>query len=103
MNIRLMRGQVVVREIKQPASTVLWSPDEAPRQVKTHRGRVLGLGAPALEHGKVEVPHGFKVGDEVIYHFTHHQEAHTRLWVDGEEATWIPQGNVDGVIEREMN
>jgi co-chaperonin GroES (HSP10) len=99
MNIRLMRGQVVVRETTPKPSDTIWTPDPTARQVKTHRGIVLGVGPPALEFNAVEVPHGFNVGDEVIYHFQHHQDAHTRPWTDGRDATWLPQYCVDGVIE----
>lgn len=103
MKVRLLRGQVVVRETTPPASQTLWMPEEKARQVKTHRGVVLGMGPPAL-FGKfgVEVPYDFQVGDEVSYHFVHHAEAHTRPWpLDGLDATWVPQHAVDAVWERD--
>lgn len=109
--IRLMRGQVVVREVEK--KSVIWTPEDKARSVKTHRGTVLGLGPPALncpmdKLGRctsltckhVEVPYMFGVGDTVQFHYAHHQEAHTRTWPpDGRLATWVPQGSVDAVIE----
>ena len=102
--IRPMRGQVVVRECH--VAQFLWTPDANPRQVKTHQGVVLAMGAPARTPmsvdgerwiGGVEIPHGFEVGDVVQYHFEHHQEAWTMAWEDGSPATWLAQKNVDGV------
>lgn len=102
--IRLMRGQVVVRELDAPPSAVLWTPERGPRQVTTHRGVVIGLGPPArlTEHpSSPEVPHGFGVGDVVQYHFgaMGTQVARTRAWVDGEPATWLTQVEIDAVWE----
>ena len=104
MNIRLMRGQVVVREVEAAPSGALWTPTPGARQVRTHTGRVLALGPPArlTEHpDSPEVPHGFVVGDLVQYHFgaMGTQEARTRLWTDGEPATWMTQAEIDGVWE----
>jgi hypothetical protein len=98
--IRLMRGQVVIREIKP--TSLLWLPDERPREVKTHRGVVLGMGPPARlvdRSGAPEVPWDFAAGDVVQFHISINQEAHTRPWVDGEPAMWLPQNAVDGVWE----
>jgi diadenosine tetraphosphatase ApaH/serine/threonine PP2A family protein phosphatase len=70
-----------------------------PRVQGTHRGVVLGIGAPAQVNGH-DVPHGFTVGDEVQFHFEHHEGAMTRLWPDdGEMAIWLPQSSVDAVWE----
>jgi co-chaperonin GroES (HSP10) len=102
--IRLMRGQVAVREIYERGSNTLWTPTPTDgRNMKTHRGIVLGVGAPALMYGKVEVPLDFQVGDIIQYHFNHHKEAATIPWSDGEPATWIPQESVDAVIEEASN
>jgi hypothetical protein len=43
VKIRLMRGQVVVREEVPAPSAVLWTPEHGRRQMKTHRGIVLDL------------------------------------------------------------
>jgi len=107
MNIRPMRGQVVVREVEVSPSGALWTPTPGARQVKTHTGRVLALGPPArlTEHpGSPEVPHGFVVGDLVQYHFgaVGTQEARTRAWSDGKPATWLTQAEIDGVWEEEF-
>jgi hypothetical protein len=106
-SIRLMRGQVVVRELFERYA--VWMPDDGPRKMKTHRGVVLAMGEPARNPrvfdgekwvGGVEVEYGFEVGAIVQYHFTHHQEAWTMPWpLDGKPATWLPQINIDAVIE----
>ncbi len=93
-----MRGQVVVREVIA-ASSILWTPDPNEREVKTHRGVVLGMGAPALTKHGHEAPHGFKVGDHVQFHFVHLRENSRNEWVDGKDAFWLPQIAIDGVIE----
>jgi co-chaperonin GroES (HSP10) len=103
MKIRPMRGQVVVREVEM-TSPVLWTPSPSQRDVSTHMGEVLALGAPArlTEHpSSPEVPHGFRVGDLVQYHFgaMGTQEARTRTWSDGKPATWMTQAEIDGVWE----
>jgi hypothetical protein len=103
--LRLMRGQVVVREL-DAATDALWTPEPSARQVKTHRGVVLGMGPPArlTEHpDSPEVPHGFGVGAVVQYHFgaMGTQAARTRAWLDGEPATWLTQAEIDAVWEEE--
>jgi len=101
MRVRLMRGQIVVRELANPTgSATLWTPDPRARDVKTHTGKVIAVGPPALTRRGAEVPMGFVAGDTVQFHFTHHQDAATRPWPeDGEPATWLPQHCVDGVWE----
>jgi hypothetical protein len=100
--MKLLRGRIAVREIH--AAQFLWTPDEGPRQVRTHRGVVLALGAPPIQYfangSSYEIPYRFGAGDVIQYHFTHHQEAWTMPWPDdGELATWVPQAFVDGVVE----
>jgi hypothetical protein len=106
MKVRLMRGQVVIREEAVQPSNALWTPEPGARRVKTHRGRVLALGPPArlTEHpDSPEVPHGFRVGDVVQFHFgaMGTQEARTRTWTDGHPATWLTQAEIDAVWEPE--
>lgn len=101
--IRLLRGQVVIREDVH-ADTSHFKSIVVPymtngRDKPWHRGRVLQVGPPALTSKGAEVPYEFGVGDEVIYHFNHHQKAWTRPWVDGKDATWIPQQLVSGVVQ----
>ncbi len=98
-SIRLMRGQVVIRETKTPPSEVVWTPEEKARSVKIHRGRVLAMGPPAEMPSGAPVPHGFDVGDVVLYTWTHNEKAFTMPWVDGENASWIPQVNVQAVLD----
>lgn len=96
MNVRVLRGQVVVRELR-PEPSPLWTPDPRARETKTHHGIVIACGPGCLING-IEQAMGFGTGDVIQYHFRHHQEAATRPWpLDGLEATWIPQGSVDGV------
>lgn len=99
--IRLLRGRVAVREIvrgEYPGE--IWMPSRDAYEVKTHRGVVIAKGEPAIVHGKHEVPHGFEVGDVVQYHFTHLEKGWTVPWPeDGEPVTYVPQENVDAVIE----
>jgi hypothetical protein len=46
-----------------------------------------------------DVPHLFAVGDVVQYHFEFREAARTRPWVDGEDAVWLQQQEIDAVIE----
>jgi hypothetical protein len=57
------------------------------------------MGAPAQTRKGAEVAHGFAVGDEVLFVWTHHEKTWTRPWTDGELAAWIPQENVLAVVE----
>jgi co-chaperonin GroES (HSP10) len=112
MNIRLLRGQVVVRE-DLDADTSHFThivvpgvndderhdPDARQRARKWHRGVVLAKGAPMLTPKGVEVPHGFEVGDVVIFHWIHREKSWTREWVDGKLAAWLPQAAIDAVVE----
>lgn len=98
--IRLLRARVVIRE-NISHSSVLWTPDGNPRDRKTHRGVVLGMGPPGLNKWGHEVPWGFAVGDEVLYHFEQHEGAATKDWIDGRPAHWLPQFSVDAVVERD--
>lgn len=107
--IRLLRGQVVIREhlyagydqypsIIIPDVSTRHDKDAIARERTWHRGEVLAAGPPAL-HGPHEVPQEFKVGDLVIFHFEHLEKSWTRPWSDGKDATWVPQSCVDAVLE----
>lgn len=48
--------------------------------------------------GGAEIPHGFAVGDEVIFHWAHLETAWTVEWEDGKLAACVPQECVDAVI-----
>jgi co-chaperonin GroES (HSP10) len=99
VKIRLLPGQVVVREEASPASEKLWTPSPNPRKVTTHTGRILALGPPALHHGH-PVPHEYQVGDLVQFHFNHLEELLTNDWpLDGKPAIWLPQKDIDAVWE----
>lgn len=112
MSIRLLRGIVVVREDYKSDTahyTHIIVPDVSTehdrkavaRARKWHRGKVLAMGAPAMTSKGAEVPHGFAVGDEVLFHWVNYEEGFTRPWEDGELACWIPQNAVDAVLEPE--
>lgn len=98
MKIRLLRGQVVIREITAQSS-LLWSPVLKGRDIQIHRGTVLAKGPPMLFNNKYEMDHGFEVGDEVLYIWVHNESTYTREWEDGQPASWIPQQAIQGVIE----
>ena len=88
MRVRVMRGQVVVRELG--SSGAIWTPAPAERTVKTHRGVVVAVGP--------DVDALVEVGSVVQYHFEHHKSGWTRPWpVDGIDATWLPARCVDAV------
>ena len=98
MKIRLLRGQVVVRELRPKHSSIIHMLDDNPRSVKTHRGVVLQKGPPAEIAPGVPVPHLFEEGDEVVFHFEDHEGKRTRPWTDGENAVWLMQKEIDAVI-----
>lgn len=109
MNVRLLRGQVVIREdlsadtahykhIVVPGVDTTNDPNAVAKARKWHRGRVLAMGAPAMTSKGVEVPRGFEVGDMVIFHFVHREKSWTREWTDGQLAVWVPQDAVDAVL-----
>jgi len=101
LGFRPMRGQVVVREIKDEYATIrgVYRLGGNPREVKIHRGTVLAIGAPMLTAKGAEVPHGFSGGDVVLYSFQHNERAFTYPWSDDKPATWIPQWAVSAVLE----
>lgn len=110
-HISPLRGRVVVRptvptqigRIVLPPMYRDWQRDATKakgiKAMSSSRGRVLAMGAPARNAAGVEVPHGFKVGDEVIFVWTHNEANFTHPWEDGEESAWISQEEVQGVIE----
>jgi hypothetical protein len=109
MTIRLLRGQVAIREnlraqysqfkhIIVPDRSTKHDKDAIQYDRTSHRGIVLGMGAPALTPNGVEIDPGFGVGDEVIFHFAHLEKAWTAVWEDGERAVWIPQMFIDAVV-----
>lgn len=110
MKIRLLRGQVVVREdlkagteqykhIVVPDVSSKHDRDAVARGRSWHKGVVLAMGAAAMTKKGVEVPPDFKIGDTVLFHWDHHERSWTRPWADGEPAAWMPQHCVDAVVE----
>lgn len=107
--IRVLKGRVVVREdlradydtfkhIVVPDVTTANDRDAVARARTWHRGTVLAMGSPATRHGH-DVPHGFKVGDRVLFHWIHNEKSWTFPWTDGDTAAVIPQECVDAVLE----
>jgi co-chaperonin GroES (HSP10) len=114
MNIRLLRGQVVIREnltadtnhyrhivIPDVSDAEKYDADARQRARKWHRGTVLAMGAPMLSKTGAEIVPEFKVGDEVLFHWQHREKSWTREWIDGLLACWVPQAFVDAVLEAE--
>lgn len=99
--IRPMRGQVIVREIKDEYATIrgVWRPPSNPRDIKIHRGRVLAMGAPMRTTSGAEVPYEFAVGDVVLFSFVSNEaKVATNVWEDGEKAVWLPQWVISAVV-----
>lgn len=102
---RILRGRVVIREIKL-TSSVLFLPDAeifdqyAKYQERTHRGVVLGMGEPPFtESGHVVTGCDFRPGDTVEFHFAGTEQGRTAPWKDGEPALWLHFKEVDCVID----
>jgi hypothetical protein len=100
--LRLLRGQVVIREELEGYSATIWTPPGQRKKEEGRVGRVLAMGPPAYfdYSGRcVEVPYGFGVGDRVVFVWLSNPHHYTMPWVDGEPAAWIPQGGVLAVID----
>jgi co-chaperonin GroES (HSP10) len=110
--VRLLRGRVAIRPIvdKQVGSILMpdthgdWSRkgdrSQGVRTSASHRATVLGFGLPALEHGH-ELPHGFVVGDEVLFTWHINEKwSDGQVWEDGEPCVFISQEMVNAVVER---
>lgn len=95
--LRLLRGRVQIRPDEEPKrigsiiipGTVV---QKDPRNRTIPRtGVVMAMGAPRqTKHGH-EVPHGFAVGDRVIYQYG-------QISTDGQDA-WCAQDEILGVVE----
>jgi co-chaperonin GroES (HSP10) len=104
-SVRLLRGQVVVREESGHYSSVhgLWTPPGERKKEEARIGTVLALGPPAfLDYSGrcVEVPYLFDVGDRIVFAWVSNPFHFTLPWPpDGKPASWVPQGAVLGVLE----
>ena len=65
---RPLRGRVLLEIESEASKGLLWTPEPKARSLKIHTGRVLSFGAPAQRNG-VDQPHGFVVGDRVLFVF----------------------------------
>lgn len=109
--VKPLRGRVVIRPDSPTHFGHIVLPDmhrdwkrEADRSLgrraqSSHRGRVLAMGEPARNPAGHEVPHGFKVGDAVVYVWTHNEKEFTKPWTDGQECCWVSQEEVISVID----
>lgn len=100
--IRLLRGQVVIREQHDNISPLILTVGKR-RGQEGRTGTVLAMGPPSYfdYSGRcVEVPYLFDVGDRVVFAWVSNPDHYTLPWpIDGLEAAWVPQGAVLGVLE----
>lgn len=100
MKIRLLPGQVVVRELLDRGTIIVPVTSEKliRSEARSHRGVVLAMGSPAKTPSGIEIPKGFSVGDIVYFHWIHNESKFTRPWPpDALDACWIPQEAIDAV------
>lgn len=97
--IQPLRGRVVIVEQKEKASDLLWTPPKKDRDEKIHTGRVLAFGAPARTAKGIEVPPDFKIGDQVLFVWTHLEKGWSQQW-GSETVALVPQESVVAVIDR---
>ena len=94
-----MRGRVVVREEKARSSIIVDPGIADPRAIKNHVGIVIAIGPPVLLDSGVPVPHHFKPGDRVRFHFEATEKGRINKWEDGEDALYLAQREIDAVVE----
>lgn len=107
-----LRGRVVIREHEPKQIGSIIVPDQAHQNerdyqhsqglnaMSSHRATVLAIGAPMLTSTGVEVPHGFGVGDEVVFVWHHNEQMNRQTWHDGKPCNWVTQSEVIAVIDR---
>ena len=107
MNLRLLRGRVVIREDRR-RSSIIETIDNDPRATVTHRGEVLAVGPPVqTEHYNPitqrstfhDVPLSYSVGDVVQFHFEGTEKGRTFSWGEWTGVLCMAQREIDGVIE----
>lgn len=100
MNLSLLRGRVMVRPIVEKRIGLIHVPDQVhdTRDNKPSLGRgVIVMHGPPAERDGVEIPPGFRPGDEVLYVGQH--KSRRIPWEDGEVAM-VAQEEIVAVIER---
>ena len=110
-----LRGRIAIRKHVPLRTGLVWHPDQAPdnersgqrssgvRSQSSHRGTVLGMGEAArTAKGDAPIPHGFSVGDEVVFVFALQgtEESRRGTWSDGEPCVWIAQEEVIAVVDK---
>jgi co-chaperonin GroES (HSP10) len=97
--VRVLRGRVVVRELKPSVGESIWTPAVDPRDQTTHTGKVLAVGPGAFSKGGVECPIDVKPGDVCQFHFEGTEKGRLAPWEDGKPALYLAQREIDGVWE----
>lgn len=111
MKISLLRGRIAVRPIVDAKIGSIFMPDIMADWTRSaqhraglksqacHRAKVLGKGPPAFQYGR-ELPHGFDVGDTVVFVYAHNEKwSDGHVWEDGEPCMYISQEEVQAVYE----
>lgn len=89
LSVKPLRGRVFIKPRKDDGgSEILWTPDQNPRAVKIHRGRVLQMN-PVIDSDP-----GFEVGDEVLFTWEHLEKQWTF-----DDFVAVPQHCVHAVVE----
>ena len=87
-SIKPLPGRVLIKPRRDDGgSKVLWTPDQNPRAVKIHRGKVVAMGESKDDPG-------FAVGDEVLFTWEHLE----KQWTFDDFAA-VPQHCVHAVVE----
>jgi len=111
--LRPLRGRVALRELIDTRTGLIWHPDNRPDTERaedksrgrlaqsSHRGRVLGFGPPALMYERHEVPHGFAIGDEVVFVYGSGlvEVGRRSTWTDDGPCVWVTQEEVLAVVQ----
>lgn len=112
MKLSLLRGRIAVRPIVETKIGLIHMPrdhsdwqrkgerSQGVRSSQAHRAKVLGFGPPAFMYPGRELPHGFRVGDEVAFVWAHNENwSADQVWEDGEPCVYISQEEVQAVYE----
>jgi hypothetical protein len=108
--LKPLRGRVAVRELVPNRTGMIWHSDHRPDNARkedqsmgriaqsSHRGVVLGYGAPAMRYGH-EVERGFGVGSEVVFVFASGGTEESRRSYFGDiPCVWVTQEEVIAVL-----
>lgn len=110
--VRYLRGRVLIerdtRDVREHMVNGIIRPDRtgldehAERKVRSHRGRVMAYGPPALTKSGAEVPRGFELFDDVSYVYAQAMQK-ARTFRDGKrEFVVVSQEEVIAVHEQQF-